>query len=63
MPLTVGAVFAGYSILRMLGAGAMGTVYLAQHPCLPDDLKGVQHRADAVKSSVVRAFPALGTLR
>lgn len=41
MPLAVGEVFAGYTILRVLGAGAMGTVYLAQHPRLP--------RRDALK--------------
>ncbi|MBW0017842.1 MAG: serine/threonine protein kinase [Mycobacterium sp.] len=41
MPLAVGEVFAGYTILRVLGAGGMGTVYLAQHPRLP--------RRDALK--------------
>ena len=35
MPLAVGEEFAGYTILRILGAGAMGTVYLVQHPRLP----------------------------
>ncbi|MFJ1455910.1 serine/threonine-protein kinase [Nocardia sp. N2S4-5] len=35
------ASFAGYRIERKLGSGAMGTVYLAQHPRLP--------RKDAVK--------------
>ncbi|OBK86767.1 serine/threonine-protein kinase [Mycolicibacter sinensis] len=35
MPLTNGEVFAGYSILRPLGAGGMGEVYLVQHPRLP----------------------------
>ncbi|GLE51081.1 hypothetical protein ATCCBAA256_06700 [Mycobacterium montefiorense] len=34
MPLAVGEEFAGYTILRVLGADAMGTVYL-QHPRLP----------------------------
>jgi serine/threonine protein kinase len=41
MSLAVGEVFAGYRILQVLGAGTMGTVYLAQHPRLP--------RHDAVK--------------
>ncbi|WP_188113111.1 serine/threonine-protein kinase [Mycobacterium simiae] len=41
MPLRIGEVFAGYTILRVLGSGAMGAVYLAQHPRLP--------RRDALK--------------
>jgi serine/threonine-protein kinase len=41
MPLADGATFAGYTILRLLGAGGMGEVYLAQHPRLP--------RRDALK--------------
>src|ERR1700743_2197157 len=41
MPLEVGQVFAGYTILRVLGAGGMGSVYLARHPRLP--------REDALK--------------
>ncbi len=39
--LTQGEVFAGYTIIRRLGAGGMGQVYLAQHPRLP--------RRDALK--------------
>jgi len=39
--LDEGEVFAGYTIIRRLGAGGMGQVYLAQHPRLP--------RRDALK--------------
>ena len=35
MPLADGEVFAGYRILRTLGLGGMGEVYLVQHPRLP----------------------------
>ncbi len=35
MPLTSGATFAGYSVLRLLGCGETGDVYLVQHPRLP----------------------------
>lgn len=35
MPLANGDVFAGYHILRLLGAGGMGEVYLVAHPRLP----------------------------
>ncbi|MGC5248989.1 protein kinase domain-containing protein [Gordonia sp. DT219] len=41
MALTVGQEFAGYRIIRVLGAGGMGEVYLARHPRLP--------RRDALK--------------
>lgn len=41
MSLADGATFAGYTIIRLLGAGGMGEVYLAQHPRLP--------REDALK--------------
>ncbi|MBS4726904.1 serine/threonine protein kinase [Mycobacterium sp. SM1] len=34
MPLAPGATFAGYTILRMLGTGGAGEVYLAQHTSL-----------------------------
>ncbi|ORB28551.1 serine/threonine-protein kinase [Mycolicibacterium parafortuitum] len=41
MPLAAGETFAGYTIVRLLGSGGMGEVYLAQHPRLP--------RQDALK--------------
>lgn len=41
MPLMNGQTFAGYQIIRLLGSGGMGEVYLAQHPRLP--------RRDALK--------------
>jgi serine/threonine-protein kinase len=41
MPLRIGDTFAGYRILRLLGSGGMGEVYLVQHPNLP--------RQDALK--------------
>lgn len=41
MPLSIGENFAGYRVLRLLGFGGMGEVYLVQHPRLP--------RQDALK--------------
>jgi serine/threonine-protein kinase len=41
MSLSAGVKFAGYTIVRLLGSGGMGEVYLAQHPRLP--------RRDALK--------------
>lgn len=52
MALNFGATFAGYRIIRLLGSGGMGEVYLAEHPRLP--------RRDAVKilSPAVSADPS-----
>ena len=35
MPLRIGENFAGYRVVRLLGSGGMGEVYLVQHPRLP----------------------------
>lgn len=35
MPIADGAEFAGYTIVRLLGIGGMGEVYLVRHPRLP----------------------------
>ena len=41
MPLDEGTTFAGFTVVRRLGAGGMGEVYLVEHPRLP--------RRDALK--------------
>lgn len=49
MNLKQGTRFAGYTILRFLGAGGMGELYLAQHPRLPrrDALKLLNQQVSA----------------
>src|SRR5271155_3066655 len=51
MPLSRGQVFAGYTIVRLLGSGGMGEVYLAEHPRLP------RHNAIKVLPADVSADP------
>lgn len=52
MPLLPGAVFSGYTIIRALGAGGMGEVYLVEHPRLP------RREALKVLSSAVSSDPS-----
>jgi serine/threonine protein kinase, bacterial len=49
MSLAAGQTFAGYAILRRLGSGAMGEVYLVEHPRLPrrDALKVLAEQVSA----------------
>ncbi|MGE2815077.1 serine/threonine-protein kinase [Mycobacterium heidelbergense] len=51
MPLSEGAQFAGYTLVRLLGTGGMGEVYLARHPRFP------RHEALKVLRADVSADP------
>src|SRR5882757_8352183 len=55
MPLGRGQEFAGYTIVRLLGSGGMGEVYLAQHPRLP------RHDALKILPADVSADPEFRT--
>ena len=56
MPLAPGDVFAGYTIVRTLGTGGMGAVYLVRHPRLPrhDALKLLQPQLSSDPSFAAR---------
>ncbi len=62
MPLATGKVFAGYTIVRWLGSGAMGEVYLAEHPRLPrqDALKVKSTVPESMWPEIVRKLDADG---
>ena len=51
MPLSSGETFAGFRIVRLLGSGGMGEVYLAEHPRLP------RHDALKILAADVSADP------
>jgi serine/threonine-protein kinase len=57
MRLTGGQTVAGYTVVRLLGAGGMGEVYLAQHPRLPrQDAFKVLHAEGASDSDFRERF-------
>ncbi|MGY1811918.1 protein kinase domain-containing protein [Blastococcus sp. SYSU D00820] len=57
MTLPVGATVAGYTVLRLLGQGGMGAVYLVQHPSLPRrDVLKLLHGAMAASPSFRARF-------
>lgn len=56
MPLAPGDVFAGYTVIRQIGSGGMGAVYLVRHPRLPrnDALKLLNRELSAEPDFVAR---------
>ena len=56
MPLAPGDVFAGYAVVRQIGTGGMGAVYLVRHPRLPrfDALKLLNRELSAEPDFVAR---------
>ena len=57
MPLPPGATIAGFRVLRLLGEGGMGAVYLVQHPDLPrKDVLKVLHGGMAHQPALRERF-------
>ena len=56
MPLAPGDVFAGYTVIRQIGTGGMGEVYLVRHPRLPrnDALKLLNRELSSEPDFVAR---------
>src|SRR5688572_29377896 len=57
VPLPPGATIAGFRVLRLLGEGGMGAVYLVQHPELPrKDVLKVLHGGMAHQPALRERF-------
>ncbi|ORB56757.1 serine/threonine protein kinase [Mycobacteroides saopaulense] len=58
MPLRKGEMFAGYEVVRLLGSGGMGEVYLVRHPRLQRDeaLKVLRADVDTVNDGLRARF-------